>query len=278
MKRSARRLVAGAILLAALLLAMALPYLASSFYVNVATQVLFFGLFGMSIDLLGGYTGLMPLGHAGILGVGGYSMGYGLSRLGWSWPQAAAVALLLTVLVSLVFGLLAVRTTGIFFVMITMAEGMLVWGLAYRWASVTGAENGLRGINRPEFAVLYWQYYYFALLVFLVSALALTLIVRSPLVQPVHQPDRRQHHPVHGRHPDGGVGRGWHPAWPRPRRRGYRPGQESAEHLRRSLADDPRFDIHRRGPVRPGRHRWRRSPRLGTLTSRAPESGRSDAN
>ncbi len=180
MKRSARRLVAGAILLAALLLAMALPYLASSFYVNVATQVLFFGLFGMSIDLLGGYTGLMPLGHAGILGVGGYSMGYGLSRLGWSWPQAAAVALLLTVLVSLVFGLLAVRTTGIFFVMITMAEGMLVWGLAYRWASVTGAENGLRGISRPEFAVLYWQYYYFALLVFLVSALALTLIVRSP--------------------------------------------------------------------------------------------------
>ena len=167
-------------LIVGLLLALALPYLVPSFYVNIATQILFFGLFAMSIDLLGGYTGLTPLGHAGILGVGGYTMGYAISRLKWSWPEAVVVALLLTLVVSLVFGLLAVRTTGIFFVMITMAEGMLVWGLAYRWASVTGAENGLRGISRPEFATLYWQYYYFTLLVFLLCAALLVLIVRSP--------------------------------------------------------------------------------------------------
>jgi branched-chain amino acid transport system permease protein len=82
--------------------------------------------------------------------------------------------------VCLVFGLLAVRTSGIFFVMITLAEGMLVWGLAFRWSSFTGAENGMRGILRPAFASLYWQYYYFVLLVFLLSALALVLLVRSP--------------------------------------------------------------------------------------------------
>lgn len=171
------RLVA---LAAAALLALALPYLTSSFYVSLATQLLFFGLLAMSVDLLGGYLGLMPLGHAGLLGVSGYTMGYLISRLRWGWPEAAAVALLLTVLVSLVFGLLAVRTRGIFFVMITMAEGMLVWGLAYRWAGVTGAENGLRGIARPDFAALYWQYYYFVLVVFAVCAVLLTLIVRSP--------------------------------------------------------------------------------------------------
>jgi branched-chain amino acid transport system permease protein len=165
---------------AALLLALALPYLLPSFYVNIATQVLVFGLFAMSIDLLGGYLGLMPLGHAGILGVGGYTMGYLISRAQWPWPQAALAALLLTMLVSLVFGLLAVRTTGIFFVMITMAEGMVVWGLTFRWSTVTGAENGMRGITRPDFAVLYWQYYYFALAVFAVCALVLRLIVRSP--------------------------------------------------------------------------------------------------
>jgi branched-chain amino acid transport system permease protein len=162
------------------LLAIALPYLVPSFYVSIVTQILFFGLFAMSIDLLGGYTGLMPLGHAGLMGVSGYSMGYLISRLKWSWPEAVVVALLLTLLVSLVFGLLAVRTSGIFFVMITMAEGMLVWGLAYRWSSVTGADNGLRGITRPDFAMLYWQYYYLVLAVFAVCALLLVLIVRSP--------------------------------------------------------------------------------------------------
>ena len=169
-----------AILAGGFLLALALPYLTSSFYVNLATQVLFFGLFAMSVDLLGGYTGLMPLGHAGILGVSSYTMGYLITRLKWGWPEAALAGLLLTLLVSLLFGLLAVRTSGIFFVMITMAQGMLVWGLAYRWASVTGAENGMRGITRPEFATLYWQYYYFVLVVFAVSAVLLTLLVRSP--------------------------------------------------------------------------------------------------
>jgi branched-chain amino acid transport system permease protein len=85
-----------------------------------------------------------------------------------------------TVSVCVVFGLLAVRTSGIFFVMITMAEGMLVWGLAYRWSSVTGAENGIRGVTRPEFATLYWQYYYLVLGVFIACAVLLALLVRSP--------------------------------------------------------------------------------------------------
>jgi branched-chain amino acid transport system permease protein len=169
-----------ALLAGGALLAVALPYLVPSFYINLVTQILFLGLFAMSIDLLGGYTGLMPLGHAGLMGVSGYTMGYLISRLKWGWPEAVVAALLLTLLVSLVFGLLAVRTSGIFFVMITMAEGMLIWGLAYRWSAVTGADNGLRGIARPDFAVLYWQYYYLVLAVFAACALLLVLIVRSP--------------------------------------------------------------------------------------------------
>jgi len=169
-----------AVLVAALALAVAVPYLTTSYYVSIATQVMYFGLLAMSIDLLGGYLGLMPLGHAGIMGVAAYVMGYLVSKAHWGWPAAVVAALLVTLVVCLVFGLLAVRTTGIFFVMITMAEGMLVWGLAYRWSSVTGAENGIRGVSRPEFATLYWQYYYLVLGVFIVCALLLTLVVRSP--------------------------------------------------------------------------------------------------
>lgn len=161
-------------------LGLALPYLTSSYYLALATQVLVFGLLAMSIDLLGGFTGLMPLGHAGVMGVASYVLGYLISRAHVGWEAATAAALGATLVVSLVFALLAVRTTGIFFVMITMAEGMLVWGLAFRWSTVTGAENGIRGITRPEFATLYWQYYYLVLLVFLISAALLTLLVRSP--------------------------------------------------------------------------------------------------
>jgi branched-chain amino acid transport system permease protein len=169
-----------AAIVAAVLLGLALPYLTSSYYLAIITQVLFFGLLAMSIDLLGGYTGLMPLGHAGVMGVSSYVLGYLISRMHWEWWQASLMALLATLVVSLVFALLAVRTTGIFFVMITMAEGMLVWGLAFRWSTVTGAENGLRGILRPAFATLYWQYYYLVLLVFVISAVLLALLVHSP--------------------------------------------------------------------------------------------------
>jgi branched-chain amino acid transport system permease protein len=167
-------------LVAVALVALALPYIAPAFYVSVATQILIFGLFAMSIDLLGGYVGLMPLGHAGLLGVGAYSIGYLVGRQGWSWPPSVVAAIALTIAVAAVFGLLAVRTRGIFFVMITLAEGMLVWGLAYRWSSVTGADNGIRGITRPDLATAYWQYYYLALAVFAVSALTLALVAASP--------------------------------------------------------------------------------------------------
>src|SRR5918911_3442673 len=163
-----------------LLVGLVLPYLLGSYYLGIVTQVLIFGLLAMSIDLLGGYLGLMPLGHAGIMGISAYVMGFLISRMHWAWLPASLLALAVTLLVGLLFGLLAVRTTGIFFVMITMAEGMLVWGLAFRWSSVTGAENGIRGIARPEFATLYWQFYYLVLVVFGTCALLLGLLVRSP--------------------------------------------------------------------------------------------------
>jgi branched-chain amino acid transport system permease protein len=163
------------------LVALAFPYLGtSSFYVNIASQVLFFGLFAMSIDLLGGYMGSMPMGHAGIMGVAGYSLGYFIATAKLPIPVAVVLALGVTLLVSLAFGHMTVRTSGVFFSMITLAQGMLVWGLSIKWYEVTGAENGLRGIVRPEFANRYYEFYYFCLVVFALCAAALYLFVKSP--------------------------------------------------------------------------------------------------
>ncbi len=156
------------------------PYVMSSFFAGLFTQFLFFAVLAMSVGLLGGYTGLMPMGHAAIMGVGAYALGYLIARVQAPMGLAVVGAVGITLAVSLVFGLMAIRTSGIFFSMITLAQGMLVWGAAYRWYQVTGAENGLRGIERPFFAIRYYEYYYLVLAVAAASALAFWLVVRSP--------------------------------------------------------------------------------------------------
>jgi branched-chain amino acid transport system permease protein len=169
------------VLLALLVIGLAVPYLIdSSFYVSIITQVLIFGLFAMSIDLLGGYAGLMPLGHAAILGVAGYSLGYFIATLHAPMAVAVVAALVITLLISLLFGLMAVRTSGVSFTMITLAQGLLIWGLSIKLYWITGAENGMRGIERPDFAVRYWQFYYLTLIVVVVCTVLLRLLVRSP--------------------------------------------------------------------------------------------------
>lgn len=168
------------VLAAIVVLAIAWPYMTSTFYVSIATQALFYGLFALSINLLGGYGGMVTLGQAGLLGTAGYALAILTTRSGLGlWP-AIVVSLAICAVVSAFFGLLAVRTRGTYFVMITLAEGMIVWGIAERWQALTGGDNGITGIPRPGFAQEYWKYYYFVLVVVAVCTLLIGLLVRSP--------------------------------------------------------------------------------------------------
>ena len=164
----------------ALLLAVLLPFATSSFYVNLMTQALFFGLFALAINIISGYGGMITLGHAGLLGVAGYGLGILTVNSGWSLGPAVVAALAATVVVSAFFGLLAVRTRGTYFVMITLAEGMVIWGIAQRWQELTGGDNGIPGIPKPGFAEEYWQYYYLVLLVVAICVLLIARLMRSP--------------------------------------------------------------------------------------------------
>jgi branched-chain amino acid transport system permease protein len=159
----------------------ALPYLVSSFAVNLATQALIFGLFALSINVLAGYGGLITLGQAGFIGVAGYGVAILTTREGWPLGAAVAGALVLCVLAAAFFGLLLVRARGTYFVMITLAEGMVVWGIAQRWQELTGGENGITGVPKPAFAQEYWEYYYLALVVVAVCTVLIARLVRSPL-------------------------------------------------------------------------------------------------
>jgi branched-chain amino acid transport system permease protein len=168
------------VLVAAVVVAVALPYGLTSFWVNIATQALIFGLFALSINVISGYGGMITLGHAGLLGVAGYGVAILTTHSGWALGPAAVAALLLCALVSVCFGALAVRARGTYFVMITLAEGMVIWGIAQRWSDLTGGENGIPGVPKPSFATEYWQYYYLVLAVVAACTFLIARFVRSP--------------------------------------------------------------------------------------------------
>lgn len=167
-------------LLLTVVVAAALPYIVSSFYVNMATQALFFGLFALSINLIAGYGGMVTLGQAGLLGIAGYALGILYTQFGLPLAAAALLGIGSATTVAAFFGLLLVRASGVYFLMITLAQGMVVWGVAQRLTTLTGGDNGLRGIDRPSFAAEYWTYYYFCLVVVGLCSFLIALIVRSP--------------------------------------------------------------------------------------------------
>jgi branched-chain amino acid transport system permease protein len=133
-----------------------------------------------SINILLGYTGLAPLGHAALFGIGTYTVGYMTTKMGAGMAVTIPMGILLTVGVAAIFGIMAVRTSEIYFLMITLAQGMIIWGLAFRWNSVTNAENGIRGIDRPPFIELYYEYYYMILIVTILVFLLIYRIINSP--------------------------------------------------------------------------------------------------
>lgn len=175
--------VVGALVLVALLAAG--PIL-SKYQTGLLTQVLIFGIFAMSLDLLVGYTGLQSLGHAAYFGMSAYTIGIVSKRLTDNFWLDSAAGLIAAIVTAAIFGVLALRTSGAYFLMATMALAQVLWGIAYRWRSVTGGDDGLPGISRPDLGLSnfsLWDttnFYYFSLALMLLTLGALNVIVRSP--------------------------------------------------------------------------------------------------
>src|SRR5207249_586142 len=112
------RMVAGGCAAVALI---GLPWALSEYWVNVLSQGLIFAVFAMSLDLLLGYTGLPSLGHAAFFGIGAYGVGLAVLKAGHPLWLATVIALAAAVLLAAVFGALALRTRGAYFLMITLA-------------------------------------------------------------------------------------------------------------------------------------------------------------
>jgi len=169
---------------AALVLLTTLPlWIGGTYYVNIASQILFYAIFALGVNVLAGYAGLVSLGHAGLFGIAAYS-GARIMNDGQSQLVVVVGALALTVLVSAVFAVLALRGTGLGFVMITVALGQIVWGVAYRWISITNGDNGIAIRGRPSPLGLSLTspagFYWATLVVFLLAVGSMAVFVASP--------------------------------------------------------------------------------------------------
>jgi len=155
----------------------------NSYYVDVASQVLTYSIFAMGLNVLVGWAGLVSLGHAGLFAMSAYTVALLLSA-GHGHATAVCGAVLATLATAAVFAVLALRATGIGFLMITLALGQILWGIAYRFADLTGGDNGISIPSRPQpFGFSLddpGAFYYATLAVFVVALVAMALFQRSP--------------------------------------------------------------------------------------------------
>ena len=170
---------------AALAVLVALPAVLSSYQLSLVTKMLIFGIFAMSLDLLLGYAGLPSLGHAAYFGVAAYTVGLLALRVANNFWLDFPAGLLMAAGVSALFGLFALRTRGSYFLMITLALGQVLWGIAFGWRSLTGGDDGLPSVPRPDLSLPRAltggiPFYYFVLIFFALAVGALALIVSSP--------------------------------------------------------------------------------------------------
>jgi branched-chain amino acid transport system permease protein len=177
----ARKLLVGA----GALVLVAAPFVFSSYWVGLLTEIVILAMLAMSLDILLGYTGLPSLGHASLFGVAAYAVAVLATTYRMDFWTCVLGGLVVGVLLSAAIGLIVSHVRDVYFLMITLAIGMVLWGLSYRWIPVTGGDNGLSGIPRLELhAGLPFAgptvFYYVALAVFAASGLAIATLVRSP--------------------------------------------------------------------------------------------------
>jgi branched-chain amino acid transport system permease protein len=155
----------------------------NTYYVNIASQILLYAIFALGLNVLAGYAGLVSLGHAGLFGIAAYAGALAINGTGDHF-LAIVAALAATLVAAAAFAVLALRGTGLGFVMITVALGQIVWGVAYRWISITNGDNGVSIKTRPSPFGLSLAtapgFYWATLVVFLVAVAAIAVLAASP--------------------------------------------------------------------------------------------------
>jgi branched-chain amino acid transport system permease protein len=163
-----------------------LPWVLARYQLSILVDLLIFGLFAMSLDLILGYTGMVSFGHAAYFGLGAYGSALVLIHFEQPIPVALAAGALLAGVVAAPVGWFSTRATGIYFAMLTLAFAQLLYTIAYKWRGLTGGSDGIAGVPKTT---LFWggpslaeprTFYYLVALTAVLSLLACRALVRSP--------------------------------------------------------------------------------------------------
>jgi len=151
----------------------------------IASEIWIFAIFGLGLNLLLGYTGLLSFGQSTFFGSAAYVAGYLLKHYAIGIPLALGVGVGIGALSALLVGYLCVQRSGLYFIMLTFALNQLFYFIAYQWTSVTGGEDGMPGIPRPALLGVDLRdplsYYLLLSALFLLALWLMKRIVESPL-------------------------------------------------------------------------------------------------
>ena len=186
--------------LAAVVVLAALPWILARHQLSILTDLLIFGLFALSLDLIMGYTGMVSFGHAAYFGLGAYGSALLLIHYAPPVPVALLAGALLAAAVAVPVGWFSTRATGIYFAMLTLAFAQLLYTVAYKWRDLTGGSDGIAGVPKTE---LFWggpslasshAYYYLVAACVVLALLACRAFVRSPFgraLEAIRENERR---------------------------------------------------------------------------------------
>jgi len=163
-----------------LLIMFLLPLGLPRFYIYLASIILLYGLLATSLNLVLGYGGIFQFHHAVFYGAGAYGAALVITRSGLSPWLAFIIGPLVAALLSLIMGLICIRLSKLYFGMLQISLGSLVWAIVYRWYSFTGGDDGIHGLPLPEILSSPNAAYYFALIVTSLSLLIMYKIIKSP--------------------------------------------------------------------------------------------------
>lgn len=164
-----------------------LPLFIPIYLLGVMTKAIIFAIFALSLNLLMGYSGLISMGHAAFFGVAAYSSSMIIVHGGIkSFWLVAPFGIMTAAVLAAVFGIIALRVTGIHFLFVTLALGQLLYSIAMKWSKMTGGSNGLVSTSYPDLGLSWLSmkgtaFYYMVLIVFIISYFLLSRLIKSPL-------------------------------------------------------------------------------------------------
>ena len=163
-----------------------IPLLIPAYFHSLLTKILIFAIFAMSLDIIMGYTGLPSLGHAAFFGVGGYTVSILLVMHGIeNFWLIALIGVLMAALAAAILGIIALRASGIYFLLVTFALGMLLYSMAIKWWWLTRGYEGIFVMTYPQLGLPwitwnYTSYYFFVFIIFVISFFLMRRLVNSP--------------------------------------------------------------------------------------------------